>query len=756
MLKILPLLTMLLGLTTTPAQTAATPQLEAHFSIASVTGATDNSLETQLLTLIDQAAPTSTLRLATFVLSRQVIKDRLVQAAGRGVDVRVVAEKTNHNPLLDQLATDLGPGHVVLCADACNSTNTDVMHHKFAVVSKLLDERTDVVLQSSQNLDASFGAHQNMLISYGDPGLAAGYTAVFDKLWNQQIYTWSTPFTSTSGKITAWMMPRAATDDPAAQAINAVTCPGTIRIVQSQFSDERDAINTALTNKKQAGCTIQIYVAESNPTTDQARNLAAAGIIMNTFRPGGCHEPRSATCDTGIIHSKIILTEDATHQYVYTGSHNLNGGSLTTANDSFLRIDDPATYAAYDANLDLIAAQTTQIVPATYPNAALQMTANGPQDQRNPRASAERNGYTAVTWESAGQIHARIYRNGQPVTAPTRIDMGGVACTTGWNHIQPAAGIDDTGTAYLTWAEDGDCRGEHNIALRTLTPTGQLSATTWINNPQWAGDQTRPRIAVTPAGAFTVVWEDAATTTIRAAGYTTPAHRTWGPTQLSAGDRPDLAVDTAGNATIAWQQTPNLYGTRISPTGATTTPRTRLDANTATQHLAPAVATTPAGDTIVAWSDNVGDIWRIRARGFTSTLTQRFTERAVLNGKDPKGPQADGVSEYPPLCSLTVCAVQGSPSIATAPDGRFLVGWTESDIWNSGRTYEVYAKGFNADGTTTGRFPAERLNPNTAGTQFATALSAGPSGFTYFYTEDFRANGYADIIARTGFTNTTY
>ncbi|MFD9941047.1 hypothetical protein [Nonomuraea sp. NPDC059022] len=67
----------------------------------------------------------------------------------------------------------------------------------------------------------------------------------------------------------------------------------------------------------------------------------------------------------------------------------------------------------------------------------------------------------------------------------------------------------------------------------------------------------------------------------------------------------------------------------------------------------------------------------------------------------------------------------------------------------------MYAKGFNADGSATGRFPAERMNPNTVGNQFATAVSAGPGGFTYFYTEDFNVNGYADIVARTGFTNTS-
>ncbi|MEV4891439.1 phospholipase D-like domain-containing protein [Nonomuraea sp. NPDC055795] len=752
MLKILASLVMLLGLAV-PAQAAATPQLEAYFAAPGVTGATDDSLETQLTGLIDQAAPGSTLRLATFVLERAVIKNKLVQAAGRGVDVRVVAEKTGHNPLLDQLANDLGAGHVVLCADACNSTAKDVMHHKFAVFSRLLDGRTDVVAQSSQNLDAKFGAHQNMLVSSGDAGLAAGYRGVFDKLWSQQIHTWSAPFTSDSGKVTVWMTPRA--DDPMAAAIDAVQCPGSIRLAHSQFALDRVAVRTALVNRKKQGCSIQIFVPEGNQTTEVAKELAKDGLVVHTFRPGGCHEPVT-TCDVGTLHSKIMLTEDALGaKYVYTGSHNINMGSLTTADDSFVKIDDAAIHAAYTANMDLLYAQAIKFVPASYPNAALQMAANDAADERTPRASAERNGYTALTWESGARVLARIFRYGQPVTGPIRVDMGGAGCATGWNHVQPAAGVDDGGNAYIAWAEDGDCRGEHNIAVRKLSVTGQLGATTWVNQPEWRGDQTRPRIAVTGAGAFTVAWEDGHTSSVRAAGYSSAVTRLWGPDEVGAGNRPDVAVDASGVATVVWQQAPHVYGKRLGTTGAVVAGRTQINTNNAGQHLAPAVATTSSGNSVVAWSDNLGGIWRVRTRGFTPSLAARFAEKPVKNGRYTLGDQADGNLEYPPLCHLNTCAVQGTPSIAAEPSGSFVVGWTETDIWNQARTHEVYAKGFNADGSATGRFPAERMNPNTVGNQFATAVSAGPGGFTYFYTEDFNVNGYADIVARTGFTNTS-
>ncbi|MFF4195434.1 phosphatidylserine/phosphatidylglycerophosphate/cardiolipin synthase family protein [Nonomuraea sp. NPDC001831] len=777
-------LSCLLGLVT-PARAAA-PELSAYFSRPSVDGTLADPLPAKVLELIGLAAPDSTLRVATFVLEIKAVKDALVAAHGRRVDVRVVSEGSGHNALLDELAAAGVP--VTLCDRGCNGPDTDISHHKFLVFSRLTDGRTDVVVQSSQNLAPDTGLHQNMLISSDDAALADGYRQVFDTLVSQVRTSWRAPFTATSGRVTVWMEPRDTAYDQSAYGsadlvaamIRDVGCPGSIRVVQSQFATDRPLVIAELKAKKQQGCDVQVLVAEGNQTAATAAELAKGGIVVHTFRPGGCHYPAGDTCAPDNIHSKIILVDGpsaaaggARRSYVYTGSHNLNGGSLTASDDSFVRVDDPAVYAAYDADFTAMKDEVVKIVPRAYPGAGLQMTANGPDDQRAPRAAAVRSGYTAVAWEDdrdrasvdGAEVYARIYRDGQPVTGPVKVSMGGVGCAAGWNHVQPSAGVDDAGNAYVAWAEDGDCRGEHNIAVRRLSPSGTLSATIWANDPQWSGDQTRPRIAVRGAGGFTVTWEDGPTHTVRAAGYASLTARSFAPLQVGAGDRPDVAVDGAGTATVVWQQAPDVYGRRISATGATVAAATRINTNAATQHLAPAVATTPGGDSVVVWSDNVavtgGDVttvWRVRARGLTPALGQRFAETPVAFGRYAPNTPSDGGKEYPPLCGKVDqtyrCAVQGSPSVAVEDTGRFVVGWTESDLWNAGRSHEVYARGFNADGTTTGRFACERMNPNTAGDQSGTAVAADGSGFHLFYVEDFDANGYGDVVARTGFTNT--
>ncbi|MFI6481766.1 phosphatidylserine/phosphatidylglycerophosphate/cardiolipin synthase family protein [Nonomuraea sp. NPDC050663] len=753
------------------AKKAVTPSLDVLFSRPSVSGVADPALQIELIELIGRAVPGSTLDMATYVLHDVAVRDAVLAAHARGVVVRVVAEGSEPNQAyLDDLAAVLPPGNVVRCANGCNGpvTAQDVSHHKFFVFGELDDGRRDVVVQSSQNLDRSFGLNQNMLISSGDAALADGYRQVFESLAGQVVTAYQAPFTSGDGRVTAWMQPRdTAYDEQAygspdliAAMIEDVACPGSIRIVHSQFATDRPLVIDALVAKRQAGCTVQVMVPEGNQTVPVAQRLAAHGIVVHTFRPGGCHDPAGGSCANGGVHSKILLVDGpskaaggAVRRYVYTGSHNLNKGSLIASDDSVVRVDDPAIYAAYDADYRRMMDEMVKIVPSAYPAAALQMAANGPQDQRAPRAAVTRNGYTAVTWTEGGNaVYARIYRDGSPVTGPVKVDMGGVGCATGYHHADGAVGVDDAGNAYVAWAEDGDCRGEHNIAVRRLSPGGTLSATVWANAGQWTGDQVRPRIAVRGTGAFTVVWEDGGA--VRASGYSSLTTRVFGPLQLGSGVKPDVAVDGSGTATVVWQEgTHSVYGLRLAAGGTVTKARTRIHENAATQHLAPAVATTPAGDSVVVWSDNDGGVWRVRMRGLTASFGERFTEQPVFYGRFALGQPSDQAQEYPPLCHNAGCAVQGVPSVAADATGRFVVGWNETDLWNSARSLEVYARGFNPDATTAGRLPVVRLNPTTLGSQRDTALTAGPAGFTLFYSDDFDANNYLDIVARTGFTN---
>lgn len=782
-----------LAVPTPRAEADPVSTLQAMFNDPQVDGSMDTSLQDAIGGLIDGAAVGSRIDIAAYTFENQQLADKLFAAYERGVSVTLVAEAcpeiacggTNPGPgkVLTDLQAELPVGSVVFCVDGCLGPGTDINHQKIWVFSQLTDGRTDVVVQSSENIpDGPDPLHNNLLISANDPGLANGYQAVITKMKTDTASPWSGTITSTSGKVTVWMSPRDTAADEAAYGdsdflaaqLNDIDCSqgGTIRFVESQWSSDRPHVDAAVLAAKQSGCQVEILVSASNQTVQDTRQFVQAGIPVYMFRVGGCRYGINGC--VGDVHSKIILvdgystTAGMRRHFVYMGSHNINNGSLANADDALVRIDDANIYAAYSANFQQLHDEAIKILPAVYPHAALTsvntLNNNGAGDQRSPAIATSRTGYRAVVWEddadnttaTGTEVWIREYApNGQSLYE-TRADAGG---TGNWSHLKPDVGVDDAGNAYVVWSEDADGNGSYNIDLRKFTTNGTASAPIFPNDPEWRGNQLNPHISVTPNGAFDVVWEDqadpsSATTHVHAAGYSSVSARVWGPVQVDAAasaNRPDVALDGAGAATVVWQQATDIAQARISVTGVVSRATALVNTVTASSQLAPAVAVTPTGDSVVAWSSDLGTDangyakWRIRIRGFTSAFTARFPETQVT--PEPSGSDA----MYPPL------GPQGTPRIGIADSGQTVVSWSEDDQWNAIRGYEVYAAGANSDGTTVGRFPATRMNPIVQGPQSVAALAVSPTGdFDIAYQSDDDGNGYRDITGRFGFANVAY
>ncbi len=779
--------------TLSPARADPVPTLQAMFNDPQVDGSMDTSLQDAIAALIDSAAAGSRIDIGAYTFENQDLADKLYAAYQRGVAVTLVAEAcpniacggTNPGPgpVLTQLQGELPAGSVVLCVDGCLGPGTDIDHQKIWVFSQLTDGRTNVVVQSSENIpNGPDPLHNNLLISANDPALATGYRAVITKMKTDTASPWSGTIISTSGRVTVWMSPRDTAADQAAYGdsdflaaqLNDIDCTqgGTIRFVESQWAADRPHIDSAVLAARQAGCQVEILVSASNQTVQDTWKFVQAGIPVYMFRVGGCRYGINGC--PGDVHSKIILVDGYSRsagtrkQYVYMGSHNINNGSLQNADDALVRVDDASIYAGYNANFQQMHDEAIKIFPAAYPNATLTsvntVNNNGAGDQRSPAIATSRTGYRSVVWEDdsdnttvAGtQIWIRTYAPSGQSLYEIRVDQGG---TGNWSHQQPDVGVDDAGNAYVVWSEDADGNGSYNIDLREIAPNGTLSAPIFPNDPEWRGNQLDPHIAVAPNGAFDVVWEDQAdpsssTTHIHAVGYGSVDSRLWGPIQVDAADsanRPDVALDGTGAATVVWQQATDIAQARLSPAGAVTRAAALVNTVTASDQLAPAVAVTPAGDSIIAWSSHLGTDangypkWRIRVRGFTTTFAPRFVETQVT----PEPTAADAM--YPPL------GTQGTPRIGIADSRQAVVSWTEIDPWNSVRGDEIYAAGVNSDGTSVGRFPATRMNPIVQGPQIVAALAVSPvGGFDITYQSDDDGNGYSDITGRFGFTNIAY
>jgi hypothetical protein len=373
-------------------------------------------------------------------------------------------------------------------------------------------------------------------------------------------------------------------------------------------------------------------------------------------------------------------------------------------------------------------------------------------DQDTPAIAANRNGAVAVVWEddkdtddpandNHQEIYIRYYLNGV-ASFEKKLSAGGTSGTQ-WRHRTPDVGLDDKGNVVVVWADDPDGNGVYNIPFRVVSPTGAILGSGQANADA-GGNQILPKVAVDPDGApsspsavaFTVVWEDIQGTvyTVKAAGYTgttTKAYEKTASQTTGQHHRPDVAVDASGDATIVWDEDGDANGsynvglTRLAKANGAVllTPRV-ANVNTGGQQQHAAIASDFTGDFTVAWeSDHTGTkgVWE---RSFTPSGAGRHTEVEASTGTGA-----------------------ASPVVGVDDVGVSVVGWTAN--LNDG-----WLRGFNTDGTTTGRLAAQTLTQTTTGRQDQFQVSVSPwSEVTVCYTDDNDGNGFDQILMGTGATN---
>ncbi|WP_412543609.1 hypothetical protein R8Z50_14320 [Longispora sp. K20-0274] len=371
-------------------------------------------------------------------------------------------------------------------------------------------------------------------------------------------------------------------------------------------------------------------------------------------------------------------------------------------------------------------------------------------DQDNAAVSATRNGYTAVVWEDDrdaatptdpvhSEVFLRLYKDGASLYEK-KISTGG---TGTWRHWQPDVALHEDGTAVVVWSEDPDGNGFYNIAVRTVSTAGTVSGSGTANASS-AGQQFEPAVAADPDGAgFTVVWEDTQTgaqPTVRAAGFASLASKTYEAQVNTTGGthhRPDVAVGAAGNAVVVWDEDGDGNGFYniglkiLTPTGGVKLAQTVANAAGGGQQRNPAVAANFNGDFVAAWETDHTGTARVATRSFTAAGAARTpTDRLVTDDTEVVGPQS-------------------TPRVGVDDQLKLVVSWVDgSDVW---------ARGFNPDGTVTGRLPELRVNATATGRQDEPALGVSPWGeVTVAFTDDQDGNGFDQVYLGTGLVNSTW
>lgn len=373
-------------------------------------------------------------------------------------------------------------------------------------------------------------------------------------------------------------------------------------------------------------------------------------------------------------------------------------------------------------------------------------------DQDTPAIAANRNGQVAVVWEddrdstapennSHSDIWLRLFTDGV-AKYELKLSAGGTSGTN-WKHLSPDVGLDDKGNAVVVWAEDPDGNGVFNIVYRVVSPAGSVVASGRANADA-AGDQIAPKVAVDPDGApstaavaFSVVWEDVqgTTYTVKAAGYTGPTTKAYEVTASQATGshhRPDVAVSASGDALVVWDEDGDGNGffniglVRLAKaTGAVNLSRRTANSLGDGQQRHAAIAASFSGAFSVAWeSDHTGTagVW---TRSFLADGTPRHVEVLAANGGT-------------------------GPSTGIDDQSNVVVGWTVGGV-------DTWARGFNPDGTGTGRLAAQVLSQTAPGRQDQQSVAVSPWGeVSVAYTDDNDGNTFDQVILGTGGSNSDW
>ncbi|MGW4594043.1 phospholipase D-like domain-containing protein [Streptomyces sp. NPDC004457] len=809
----------LLAPATAQAETVVSGNYTAVFNYPTPT-TYDSSINTSVGSLIDLAAPNSTLYMGMYWFNSSDLQAKLAAAQSRGVTLRIISESANRaSSNLDGL-TLTGNSSLTWCSRGClgnGSGDTNAIDHdKYIVFDALTDGRRNVVWQSSQNLaGGQDGEINNAVVVSDNATLASRYRAHFNDQIKHAGDSSHTTYDYTTGDpnspVEAFFFPRDTASDAGhygnadilASFIDKVDCSidGKIRISAAELDQRttRPAVYDALKAKRSQGCSVDANVRDlsNGGGNDGVNDLTALDIAAYGNRPGGCRYKPSATasCNHGTTHSKYLLTEwtkaDGTKvQHVYTGSHNWTAGSLKTNDETLLRIDDPAVYQAYVANFNKVRSGAVDIDASKYGSTSQHYSRVNVQTDGDQHYSAIASGgtssvYTAVVYEQGDRhdssdtelgtdVYIRMYKDGVALWNEKLLSNSGTSGSTTWSHQKPDVGVDDQGNAIVAWAKDDDGNKYADIAVVKVAPDGTVTP---LPRPHasGSGDQLRPTVAVAGDGSYTVAWESTADGStlnqVYASSWSGTGALRYQDVQVStinsgaAGSnrRPDAAIDDAGNTVIVWEEDADGNGglniglAKLNTSGGFAVARKAANSLTDGQQTVPAVASAGDGRFVVAWTDEYTTgagtpvrPQRIYDRVFSATGSAAAAEQRTTEDGTGSGPYVDGQR---PISDQDVA------DVAVADDGSFVVAWKEAfDVNIGGTVYpgkdDVWARGFNADGTTTGRLPAYRMNVVTGGGQGGPAVTLAATGrLALTYSDDYDGNGFNEMRLRDAFAN---
>lgn len=310
-------------------------------------GGEDTSIVAEIVRQVDQADRGDTVRAAAFELTlhRTVapLTEALVDAEGRGVDVRVVVGKRSggkdsSGPAIAELE-DAG-AKVEQCAGSCLPTASGEgrgpHHNRFFLIER---GGTPTVLVTSFNFRRGHAEQAHLMLGvHGDRELFAFYSAFWNRLYGGGWDGWGERDKSVATDLAAaWVFPRKS--DPIAEQLGEITGCGEgdrVLVAHANFQSNRPEVRSELDRIQGLGCQVRVML------TDKDTN--APGWIEDRLGKSNVriHED---------YRGKLIVAEarfgDRRESVAWTGTHNLTANSLNQTDDNVIKVDDREVVGLY-------------------------------------------------------------------------------------------------------------------------------------------------------------------------------------------------------------------------------------------------------------------------------------------------------------------------------------------------------------------------------------------------------------------------
>jgi phosphatidylserine/phosphatidylglycerophosphate/cardiolipin synthase-like enzyme len=266
------------------------------------------------------------------------VRDALIRAHDRGVEVRVVMESDNRDRSDPQKLSDAG-------IPVLGDRREGLMHDKFVVI-----DNAEVWMGSMNFTDSGAYEDNNNLIRIRSVKMAENYTTEFNEMFVDDMFGADDVPATPNPRVTIDGIPidvYFSPDDNVANNLLDLIYNAEESIYFMAYSFTSDPLAEAIRARAEEGVTVKGVM-------DSEQINSNIGTEFDPFRQAGLDVRRDG--NPGLLHHKVIIIDE---QIVITGSYNFTNSAETRNDENLIVLYDPFFASQFMAEFQRVFALAT-------------------------------------------------------------------------------------------------------------------------------------------------------------------------------------------------------------------------------------------------------------------------------------------------------------------------------------------------------------------------------------------------------------